>query len=139
MSHLLPKTLLTQIGSFSVFTIVSITIFLAAIFLFKKFTSYDEIEEIKKNNRAVAIVYSGAILSVSIIIASLVRAEAGMIELLIWSSVGLVAQIILFSAVKLIFPKYIERIKNGEDAIAIIMFSLAIAIALINAACISTP
>lgn len=139
MNSAISMNTLATIGNFSIYTLYSVSLFLLAIFAYKKFTKYDEVEEIKKNNRAVAIVLSSAILSIALIMSSLIKAQAGFVELAIWSGVGLASQFILFSSIKFIFPQYIERLIKGEDAIAIGVAATGFAIAMLNAACIATP
>ena len=112
---------------------------LVALLLFKViytlFTPYDDWALVKEQNTAAACALGGATIGFSLALASAISNSVSLLDFAVWGGVALVAQIIAFLLIRLIFmPRITQRIKDGEVAAGIMLGAVAIAIGLLNAA-----
>ncbi len=115
------------------------TLFLlaAGLFVYMKITPYDDLALIRSGNVAAAISLSGASLGIGIPLAFSMANSISLLEVIIWGSVALVLQILGFRLTDLIMRDLPGRIVNGEMSAAILLVSVKLSIAVINAAALS--
>ncbi|UTW59634.1 DUF350 domain-containing protein [Kordiimonas sp. SCSIO 12603] len=97
-------------------------------------TPYDEVELIKNNNPAAATTFVGAMLGFGIPVYSALDNSLSLIDFAVWATIALVVQVLTFVLLrKLVYPKLVERIEQGEIAAAIKIAGVSIVVGLINA------
>lgn len=109
----------------------------AGLFVYMKITPYDDLALIRSGNVAAAISLSGASLGIGIPLAFSMANSISLLEVIIWGSVALVLQILGFRLTDLIMRDLPGRIVNGEMSAAILLVSVKLSIAVINAAALS--
>ncbi|MBS1187427.1 MAG: hypothetical protein H6R04_1445 [Burkholderiaceae bacterium] len=110
--------------------IVLLTVFM---FIYAKITPYDEFAEIANNNIAAAITFGGAILGFTLPLASAIFFTHDLIEMVIWAAITGVVQLIVFRLLR----RFVPDIEAGHIAPAILLFTISVAIGILNAICIS--
>lgn len=100
-------------------------------------TPHDEIALIKANNSAAALAFSGALIGFCLPLSSAITHSLSILDCALWGAVALVVQIAAFYVVKTVINDLSQRIEQGELAPAIFSASLAIAVGMLNAACMS--
>ncbi|MDB5808124.1 MAG: hypothetical protein JWN94_246 [Betaproteobacteria bacterium] len=114
--------------------LVAIALFVA---IYTAITPHWEIRLIRQGNTAAAISLGGAILGYTFPLAQSV-AQAGSIgDMLLWSGVALIAQLIAYGITRLILPQLSADVNAGKIAPAIFLAALSIAIGILNAAAMS--
>ena len=114
---------------------------LAAIVLFvaiyTAITPYWEIRLIRQGNTAAAISLSGAILGYTCPLAQAVAQSGSLADMLLWSGVALVAQLVAYGATRLVLPQLSAHVNEGKIAPATFLAALSVAIGILNAAAMS--
>lgn len=124
--------------SFFLYLAVSTVIFAAAIYLYTLVTPYDEFEQVRSGNVAVAVSLAGAMLGFSLPLANLIAHSSSIAQVLTWSVFTLGAQLLTyFFTDKLLLKKLRARIERGEVASGVFLAAISVTIGLINAACLT--
>lgn len=132
LSALIPMdNLISFITHFAV--VVAMLVIFAGLWLWA--TPFDDIGLIRQGNAAAAISFAGALVGFAIPVAGVVRASASLWEVLPWSAIALVAQLLGLWAVTRIMHGLVKPIEKGETAAGIFVAGVAITIGILNAAC----
>ena len=112
---------------------------LLAVFLvvYLAVTPYNEIALIRDGNVAAAISLGGAIIGFVLPLASAIAHSVGLIDMLVWASIALVAQVAAYFLISRLVPHFPEAVKAGRVAGAALLAAVAVAVGLINAACLT--
>ncbi len=97
-------------------------------------TPHREFRLIREGNTAAAISLGGAILGYTIPLAKSVSQSEGIAEMLLWSGVALIAQLVAYGIARLILPQLSAHVAEGKTASGIFLAAIAVAIGLLNAA-----
>ena len=111
--------------------IVATVLFVA---IYVTVTPHREFRLIRQGNTAAAISLGGAILGYTIPLAKAVSQSESMGDMLLWSGVALVAQLIAYGATRLILPALSSDVNNGKAASGIFLAAMSVSIGLLNAA-----
>ena len=116
---------------------VTFAMLAAAVFIYIKITSYDEIKLIRAGNTAVAVSLSGAIVGLAVPLAFSMASSISVWEVLIWGPVILLLQLIAFRVTDIVLKDLPKRIMDGEMGSAILLVSIKLGAAAINAAAVT--
>lgn len=116
---------------------VTIVMLVVGAFIYIKITSHDEIALIRDGNNAAAVSLSGAILGLSIPLAFCMANSVNVYDIVIWGLVTLVIQLVTFWIIDLWLRDLSRKIEDGQVGTAILLASVKLAVASINAAAIS--
>lgn len=116
---------------------VTLAILAVAVFLYIKITPYDDIALIKSGNTAAALSLAGAIVGFALPLAFAMASSVNVFEILIWGPVTLLLQLIAFRITDALLSDLPKRIIDGEMGSAILLVSIKIAAAAINAAAVT--
>jgi len=97
-------------------------------------TPYHELTLIREGNAAAAISLAGAVIGFVLPLARAVTQSVSALDLVVWGVVALIVQVVVFFVVGKFVPRFVEAIKEGRIAAAILLASLAIGVGLLNAA-----
>lgn len=97
-------------------------------------TPHREFRLIREGNSAAAISLGGAILGYTIPLAKAVAQSESILDMLIWSGVALVAQLVAYGISRLILPQLSADVDEGKTASSILMAAIAVAVGLLNSA-----
>ena len=116
---------------------VTLAMLAMGIFLYIKITPYDEIELVRAGNSAAAASLAGAIIGLAVPLAFSMASSVTVWELLIWGPVTLFLQLIAFRLTDLMLRDLPKRITDGEMGAALLLISIKLAVAAINAAAVT--
>lgn len=130
--------MLTVFISVVSYLLVSLLVLLGSAFFLKMLTPYNEFEEIKKGNIAVAIDFGGKILGVGNILHFAIITSKSLLVAALWGSIGIALLAITF----VVFEHFMkddkhEEIKNNNIARGIFSALLSITISLLVGVSIS--
>ena len=118
---------LAYFGIAMVATVVFVAIYVTV-------TPHREFTLIRQGNIAAAISLGGALLGYIIPLAKAVSQSESMADMLLWSGVALVAQLVAYGISRLILPTLSADVDSGKAASGIFMAAMSVSIGLLNAA-----
>lgn len=116
---------------------VTIAMLVAGVLVYMWITPHDEMALIREGNTAAAVSLGGAILGLAIPLTICMANSASVWDIVIWGLVTLVLQLATFKVIDLWLKDLSKRIEGGETGTAILLVSIKLAVALINAAAVS--
>lgn len=117
--------------------VVVIVMLLAGIRVYMWVTPYHEGRLLAKNNHAVGITLSAAILGLAIPLASCLAYSINTLDIVLWGVVTLIMQLLLFFLVDRVVKNLPKRIEKNEIAPALVLAAAKLASSLILAAAVS--
>ena len=117
-------------------------LFITLCLLFLGITSYifltpiKELKLIKDGNISASISFSGALLGIGIPLASSLSVSNSILEIIIWGLTAIVLQLLCFKVTDTFLKDLSKRIEDDQLATSILLFSIKIAVSLINSAAI---
>jgi putative membrane protein len=123
-----------DIGAHMLYFLVSIVLVIVFIAIYTAITPYREITLIRHGNTAAAISLGGAVIGYSVPLAYAVAQSGSIVDMLTWSLVALVAQLVAYAITRLLLPQLPADVNEGKLAPAIFLAALSIAIGVLNAA-----
>ena len=116
---------------------VTLAMLALGVFFYVKITPYDEIDLVRAGNSAAAVSLAGAIIGLAIPLAFSMASSVTIWEILIWGPVTLFLQLIAFRLTDLMLKDLPKRITDGEMGAALLLISIKLAVAAINAAAVT--
>ena len=109
---------------------VTLAMLLVAVFVYIKITPYDEVALIRGGNTAAAVSLSGAVIGLALPLAFSMASSIS-----IWET--LILQLIAYRVTDLFLKDLPNRILEGEVGAAILLVSIKLAVAAVNAAAVT--
>lgn len=128
---------LNGIPPFLAYFAVAIILVLIFVRIYTWMTPHEELALIRANNSAAALAFGGAIIGFALPLSSAITHSLSLLDCAVWGAIALVVQILTFAVLRIVLKQLSERIDNGEMASGIFAATIAVAIGLINAACMS--
>ncbi|TAD89797.1 MAG: DUF350 domain-containing protein [Alphaproteobacteria bacterium] len=116
---------------------VAIVLLFLAIGAHQLLTPFKELELARQGNLAAATVLAGTSIALALPVAASLATSAVLIDIVIWSTVGLVLQLALYAGATRVLGDFRGRIERGEVAAALVLVGWQWALALLNAAALS--
>lgn len=91
----------------------------------------------EQKNTAAAIALTGSIVGFSIALGGAAKYSTSYVDFLIWGAIALVAQMLAYLIVWIMIPGLSKRIVDEETSAGILAGGTAVAVGLLNAACMS--
>ena len=129
---------LAGIAPFLAYFALAIVLTLVFVSIYTWLTPHDELALIRANNSAAALAFGGALIGFALPLASAITHSMSLLDCAIWGAVALIVQALTFIVLRLSLKNLPERIQQGEMAAAIFVAASAVAVGLINAACMSS-
>ena len=126
---------LAGLPAFLVYFCTAIVAVVTYLFVYTHVTPHNELELIRNNNSAAAIALGLSLLGFSLPLISAIAHSANVWDCMIWSTIALIVQIVVFFIVRIPVPNLPQRIADGELAPAIWLGLASLAFGAINAAC----
>ena len=117
--------------------VTSVFVLLIGVIMYLFITPMKEIALIRQKNTAAAISFSGALIGLSLPLASSLSVSVSIYEIIVWGLLAIIIQVFCFKAVDILINDLPKRIENGEISASILLFSIKISVALLNSAAIS--
>ncbi|HCS62982.1 MAG TPA: hypothetical protein DIW64_02240 [Cellvibrio sp.] len=128
---------LNGIPPFLAYFAVAIVLVLIFVRIYTWVTPQDELALIKANNAAAALAFGGALIGFALPLSSAITHSLSLLDCALWGAVALIVQVLTFVVLRVAVKQLPERINQGEIATGIFVATAAIAVGLINAACMS--
>ncbi len=110
----------------------------AALMLYARFTPHDEVALIRAGNPAAAVSLGGAVIGFALPIGAAIAHSANLLDAVVWAAVALVAQVATFAAsARFLLPGWRTTTERGETGCAALMAAIAVAVGVLNAACLT--
>jgi putative membrane protein len=107
------------------------------VFIYIRITPYREIALIRAGNVAAAASLGGSIIGFVLPVASSIENSVSLIDMLLWSVVSLVVQLLAFLIARAMVPAISKNVEEGQLASGVFLGAIAIALGLLNAACMT--
>jgi putative membrane protein len=111
--------------------IVATVVFVA---IYVTVTPHREFSLIRQGNIAASISLGGALIGYTIPLAKAVAQSESMMDMLLWSGVALVAQLVTYGVTRLILPTLSSDVDSGKISSAVFLAAMSASIGLLNAA-----
>jgi putative membrane protein len=132
-------TSLATLPGFLAYFICGVVLLVGAMAIYLRVTPHAELAMIRAGNTAAAITLGGAMIGFCLPIASAFQHSVNIVDAAVWSVVALCVQIgVFFVVAKLLGAEWRGAMERGETAGAVFKAAAAIAVGLLNAACLST-
>lgn len=128
---------LNGIPPFLAYFAVAIVLVLIFVRIYTWVTPQDELALIKANNTAAALAFGGALIGFALPLSSAITHSLSLLDCAVWGAVALIVQVLTFVVLRIAIRQLPERINQGEIATGVFSAATAIAVGLINAACMS--
>lgn len=126
---------LAGLPAFLVYFCTGLIAIVAYLFVYTRITAHNEFQLIRDDEPAAAIALGLSLLGFVAPLVSAIAHSANVLDCLIWATIALIVQIIVFFLVRVPVPNLSARIAAGELAPAIWLGLSSLAAGLLNAAC----
>jgi len=116
---------------------VTLAMLAAGVAIYQLVTPYHEMRLIRDGNTAAAVSFSGAIVGMAIPLAICMATSVSIWDIVIWGVVTLLIQILAYRIGDALLKDLPSRIEAGEVGAAILVVSIKLAVAFINAAAVA--
>ncbi|MBY5926142.1 MULTISPECIES: DUF350 domain-containing protein [unclassified Halomonas] len=130
---------LTAILQFTLYFSASLIFLVGFKYAYTYITPHDEWKLVKDNkNAAAALGLVGAIIGFAIALGGAAANSISLVDFLCWAIIALVAQVIAFTLLRVLFmPKIVQRIIDNEVSAGIVLCGVSISVGIVNAACMT--
>ena len=129
---------LNSLTEFLIFFVAAAILTILFTVIYWRVTKHDEFKLIKENSVAAAIAFSGSIIGFALPVVSVMLNSVGVVEMILWSIVALIVQIIVYFLVRLPMPRISERIEANEVSAGIWLGAASLVGGMLNAASMTT-
>ncbi|MDQ3215377.1 MAG: DUF350 domain-containing protein [Pseudomonadota bacterium] len=119
---------------FAAFFGTSLLLLTICLALYVAITPYPEVRLIREGNVAAAASLGGAIIGFALPLASVVVNSVSLLDMLLWSAIALLVQLVAFAGVRLMVPAIALHVREGQVSSGIFLGAVAIALGILNAA-----
>jgi len=130
-------TSLAGLPAFLGYFVTAVVLLALFIVIYGWVTPQDELALIRANNPSASIAFGGALLGFSLPLSSAITNSLSLLDCAIWGAVALIVQVLTFLVLRVLLKRLPERIEQGELAAGIFSGSVAIAVGMLNAACMT--
>lgn len=130
-------TSLAALPSFLLHLVTALALLGLVLAAYTRMTPQDELALIRRGNAAAAVKLGGAAIGFALALGAAIRFSANLADALIWGLVALVVQLGTFLAVAWLLPGWRAALERGEMAGAVLVAAAAVAVGLLNAACMT--
>lgn len=117
-----------------VYFAISLTVAALFILIYTRVTPYKEFKLINEGNPAAAITLGGALIGFTLPLAKAVAQSSSIMDMLIWSAIALIAQLVAYMIVRILNKNLTTEIQQAKTAPAIFLASVSISIGFLNSA-----
>lgn len=128
---------LNGLPAFLAYFAMAVVLVLLFIRIYTWVTPQDELAQIRANNTAAALAFGGALIGFALPLSSAITNSMSLLDCAVWGAVALIVQVLTFVVLRVAIKQLPERINQGEIATGSFVAASAIAVGLINAACMT--
>ena len=128
---------LQYVDDFLIYLALSLVLLAVFAWIYDKVTPYDELVLIRAGNLSAAIAYGGAIIGLSLPLASAVAHSVNPVDMVIWGAFALAVQVLAYFLVRRLMPQLNDMILQDKPGPAVLLAAMAVAAGIVNAACLT--
>ncbi len=128
---------LSGLPLFAAYFALGLLLLFLFVVIYVRITPYREIALIRAGNVAAAASLGGSIIGFVLPVASAIENSVSLIDMLLWSLVALVVQLLAFVIARAMVPAISKNVEEGQVASGLFLGAIAIALGLLNAACMT--
>lgn len=129
--------LIDQLPDFLAYFATALVLLVLFIFAYTRITPQHEFPLIRSGNSTAAISLGGAMIGFVLPLNTVIQHSASLVDLALWGVVVLIVQVAAFFLAKLGVNQLARRITENETSAGIYAASIAIAVGLLNAGCMT--
>ena len=126
-----------QVTAYLMHLASGVALLAAFFFIYVKFTPYDEVQLIRKGNRAAARSLGGALIGFSLTLASSILHNDTLLVFLAWAAGGMVVQLGVYVLLARTIARVDQAIIDDNEAMGTLLGIVSVAVGVLNAACMS--
>ena len=126
-----------SLGNFLIYFGAALLAEIIFMAIYLTITPHKEIRLIRDGNVAAALSLGGAALGFTLPLASVIIHSVSLLDMVVWSAVALVVQVVVFFALSLGFRQFSRRIEAGNKAAGLTAGCASLAVGILNAASMS--
>jgi putative membrane protein len=123
--------------NYAAYAALAIVLLAVGAWLYCLVTPYHEIALIRKGNDAAAISFGGTLIGLALPVASVMENSTSLIDMVIWSGIALLVQLVLFAAIAWLLGDLRTGISEGRRSYGILMGSSSVAVGILNAGAVT--
>jgi putative membrane protein len=118
---------------------VALILLVVGLVIMELTTKNKEYKLIAEGNKAASYLLGGRVLALSIVLYSALANAISLFDLVIWGSIAVIAQVIVFYLAELLTPNFnvVKAIDDNNEAVGIFLMLLSIAIGVVIAGSIT--
>lgn len=128
---------LQNLLSFATYFATALVLLFAFQWIYTRVTPFDEVALIKANKAAASITYGGALIGFVLPLASVIAHSVSLQDMVVWSIIAGVVQLLAFFVVRLFYPGLSASIAENQIAPALKLAFVSVAVGILNAACMT--
>ncbi len=114
-------------------------LFIVSLIIYVIMTPHKELALIRAGNPSAALAFGGVVVGLAIPLGACLRSAVGLLDLLVWSIVTLLLQLLAFRFADIFLHQLPRRIAEGDVAAAVFLMSVKIGLALIISGAVTDP
>lgn len=130
-------TSLSGLANFGLYFGASVLLLALFAFIYSQVTPYREFTLIGEGNVAASCSLGGALIGFAQPLALLISQSVDFVDMLVWAAVALVVQVLTYLVMRLLFPRLVADIPAGKVSKGLFLGLVAIAVGMLNAACMT--
>ena len=115
----------------------SVALLIGFFYIYTKFTPYDELQLIRKGNRAASRSLCGALIGFCLTLASSILHNDTVIVFMAWAAGGMVVQLGAYVVIAHTIARVDQAIIDDNEAMGTLLGGVSVAVGILNAACMS--
>jgi putative membrane protein len=125
------------VAAFGLHLVVGLAFLVLFVLVYTRATPHKELELIRAGNGAAALGLAGAVIGFAIPLSTAIGVSGTVVEAAVWALIALLAQLLALGVARLALPQLFTAIGEGDWAAALTKAGAAVAVGLINAACMT--
>ena len=126
-----------QVTAYLTHLALGVALLAGFFFIYVKFTPYDEVQLIRKGNRAAARSLCGALIGFCLTLASSILHNDTIVVFLAWAGGGMAVQLFAYWLIAHTIARVDQAIIDDNEAMGTLLGGISVAVGILNAACMS--
>jgi putative membrane protein len=122
---------------YAAYLLAACALLVVFLFVYTRVTPYREVELIRAGKLAPAISLGGALIGFSLTLASSVQHNDNLVMFIVWALAAMVVQVLAYALLSRAISGMAEALEADNVAMGTLMGSVALAVGLVNAACLA--
>lgn len=128
---------LVGLPSFLAYMGTAVAFFIVFQLIYTLLTPHREFALIRQGNMAAAVALAGTLIGFALPVSSVIAHSLSIIDFVIWATVALVVQLLVFIVTSFTIKGLSSRIERGELAAGLYLAAVSVSVGLLNAACMT--